>query len=77
MMSGATLLRSACVGLLLAALTAGAMAIGSPDVLFVPGRPRYRYVLMRDPDGKVTGFAQRREAWDLVWTRIAAPKPGG
>jgi len=48
----------------------------APDVLFVPGRPRYRYVILRDPDGKVTGFAQRREAWDLVWTRVPAPKPG-
>lgn len=41
----------------------------APDVLFVPGRPRYRYVFLRDADGKVTGFAQRREAWDLVWKR--------
>ena len=41
----------------------------APDVLFVPGRPRYRYVILRGPDGKVTGFAQRREAWDVVWTR--------
>ncbi len=46
----------------------------APDVLFVPGRPRDRYVILRDPDGRVTGFAQRREAWDLVWTRVAAPK---
>lgn len=41
----------------------------APDVLFVPGQPRYRYVFLRDPSGKVTGFAQRREAWDLVWKR--------
>lgn len=41
----------------------------APDVLFVPGRPRYRYVFLRNPEGKVTGFAQRREAWDLVWKR--------
>ncbi len=47
----------------------------APDVFFVSGRPRYRYVFLRDADGKVTGFAQRREAWDLVWKRIgAAPK---
>ncbi len=46
------------------------------DVFFVPGRPRYRYVFLRDPEGKITGFAQRREAWDLVWKRIGpAPKP--
>ena len=41
----------------------------APDVLFVPGRPRYRYVFQRDHDGRITGFAQRREAWDLVWRR--------
>ena len=46
----------------------------APDVLFVPGRPRYRYVFLRDAAGKVTGFAQRREAWDLVWKR--APPSG-
>ena len=40
-----------------------------PDVLFVSGKPRYRYVILRDADGRITGFAQRREAWDLVWTR--------
>lgn len=46
----------------------------APDVLFVPGRPRYRYVFLRDAGGKVTGFAQRREAWDLLWKRT--PPPG-
>ena len=40
-----------------------------PDVLFLPGRPRYRYIFLRGPDGKITGMAQRREAWDLVWER--------
>ena len=44
----------------------------APDVLFVPGRPRYRYVFLRGADGKVTGFAQRREAWDLVWKRVVS-----
>jgi hypothetical protein len=39
------------------------------DVLFVPGRPRYRKVFRRDADGWVVDFAERREAWDLVWTR--------
>lgn len=47
----------------------------APDVLFVPGKPRYRYVFLRDASGKITGFAQRREAWDLVWERVKA-KPG-
>ena len=44
----------------------------APDVLFVPGKPRYRYVFLRDADRRITGFAQRREAWDLVWTRAGA-----
>ena len=48
----------------------------APDVLFVPGRPRYRYVFLRDADGRIVGFAQRREAWDLVWKRSdAGPTP--
>ncbi len=41
-----------------------------PDMLFVRGRPRYRKVFLRGPDGRITGFAERREAWDLVWTRL-------
>ncbi len=41
------------------------------DVLFVPGRPRYRFVFLRDARGQITGFAERREAWDLVWKRAA------
>jgi len=44
----------------------------APDVLFVPGKPRYRYVFLRDASGKITGFAQRREAWDLVWEKVEA-----
>jgi len=44
----------------------------APDVLFVPGKVRYRYVVLRDGSGKVTGLAQRREAWDLVWDRVLA-----
>ena len=40
------------------------------DVLFVPGKPRYRKVFLRGADGHITGFAERREAWDLVWTRV-------
>ncbi len=46
----------------------------APDVLFVPGSTRYRYVFRRGADGKITGFAQRREAWDLIWTRTGPPK---
>jgi Domain of unknown function (DUF4440) len=42
----------------------------APDVLFVPGKPRYRKVFLRSPQGRVTGFAERREAWDLNWARL-------
>ncbi|HEV2853811.1 MAG TPA: DUF4440 domain-containing protein [Thermoanaerobaculia bacterium] len=40
------------------------------DVLFVPGKPRYRKVFQRGSGGHITGFAERREAWDLVWKRV-------
>jgi len=41
-----------------------------PDMLFVGGKPRYRKVFLRGPDGRITGFAERREAWDIIWTRL-------
>jgi hypothetical protein len=40
------------------------------DMLFVPGKPRVRKIFLRDPEGRITGFVDRREAWDLTWTRI-------
>ena len=48
-----------------------ALKAEAPDVLFVPGKPRYRYVLLRDAQGRITGLAQRREAWDIVWKRVS------
>lgn len=39
------------------------------DMLFNPGRPRYRYIFMRDAHGRVDRLIQRREAWDMVWVR--------
>lgn len=42
----------------------------APDVLFVPGQPRYRKIFQRGADGKITGFVERREAWDILWKRI-------
>jgi len=42
----------------------------APDVLFVPGKLRYRKIVSRDSEGKVTGFVDRREAWGLVWTKV-------
>ena len=41
----------------------------APDVLFVPGKPRYRKIFRRAAAGQVTGFFERREAWDLDWKR--------
>jgi hypothetical protein len=39
------------------------------DVFFVPGSPRYRYLVERDRSGQVAAIIQRREAWDLRWVR--------
>ena len=39
------------------------------DVLFSPGRPRYRYLFMRDAAGRVDRMIERREGWDIEWTR--------
>lgn len=44
----------------------------SGDVFFTPGRPRTRRIFLRAPDGHVSGFADRREGTDLVWTRVAS-----
>jgi len=47
----------------------------SGDVFFTPGRPRTRRIFTRDADGRVSGFADRREGTDLAWTRVEAPAP--
>lgn len=44
----------------------------SGDVFFTPGRPRTRRIFTRASDGQVSGFADRREGIDLIWTRVAA-----
>ena len=54
---------------------AEALKAEAPDVLFVPGKPRYRKVFQRGADSRIKGFAERREAWDLEWSRL--PDPGG
>ena len=43
----------------------------SGDVFFTPGHPRTRRIFLRAPDGRVAGFADRREGTDLVWARAA------
>ena len=40
------------------------------DVLFIPGQPRIRKIFQRDEHGKITGFVDRRESWDLVWKKV-------
>jgi len=46
------------------------LRLESPDVFFVPGEPRLRYLFQRDAKGRVSGFLQRRESWDLPWKRV-------
>jgi hypothetical protein len=46
------------------------LRLESADVFFIPGEPRLRYLFQRDAAGRVTGFLQRRESWDLVWKRV-------
>ena len=41
----------------------------APDVFFIPGDPRIRKIFQRDASGKVTGFVERRESWDIVWMK--------
>ncbi len=43
--------------------------VEASDVLFIPGQPRSRKIFLRGPDGKVTGFVDRREARDVPWTK--------
>ena len=45
------------------------LRVEARDVLFVPGQPRSRKIFLRDDRGRITGFADRREARDVVWTR--------
>jgi Domain of unknown function (DUF4440) len=46
------------------------LRVEAPDVLFTPGQPRYRRIIQRDAQGRITGFLERREAWDLSWKRL-------
>jgi Domain of unknown function (DUF4440) len=39
------------------------------DYFFVPGQPRLRKVFQRDGTGRITGFVERRESWDIAWRR--------
>jgi hypothetical protein len=49
------------------------LRVEARDVLFVPGQPRSRKIFARDAGGRVTQFADRREARDVMWRKQAAP----
>lgn len=40
-----------------------------PDVFFVAGQPRTRRIFVRDAQGKIVGFVDRREGEDIRWTK--------
>jgi ketosteroid isomerase-like protein len=42
----------------------------TPDVFFIAGDPRIRKIFQRDASGKITGFVERRESWDIAWVKI-------
>jgi hypothetical protein len=46
------------------------LQVEARDVMFVAGQPRSRKIFGRDATGKVTQFADRREARDVVWPRL-------
>jgi hypothetical protein len=41
------------------------------DVFFIKGDPRIRKIFQYDASGKVTGFIERRESWDIVWNKVS------
>jgi hypothetical protein len=40
------------------------------DVFFAAGQPRTRRIFLRDEQGKVTGFVDRREGEDVRWSKL-------
>ncbi len=44
------------------------------DLFFEPGEPRTRRIFMRDAQGVITGFVDRREARDIAWRKTDAAK---
>jgi ketosteroid isomerase-like protein len=41
------------------------------DVFFIKGDPRIRQIFQYDATGRVTGFIERRESWDIVWNKAS------
>ena len=39
------------------------------DVFFAKGDNRIRDIFQRDATGRITGFVERRESWDIVWEK--------
>jgi ketosteroid isomerase-like protein len=42
----------------------------APDVFFIAGDPRIRKIFQRDASGRITGFVERRESWDIGWLKV-------
>lgn len=42
----------------------------APDVFFIPGDPRIRKIFQRNAAGRIAGFVERRESWDIVWLKM-------
>jgi ketosteroid isomerase-like protein len=40
------------------------------DVFFIKDDPRIRKIFQYDATGRVTGFIERRESWDIVWNKL-------
>lgn len=51
--------------------TAEPFRVEAPDLLFIPGKPRFRYLMQRDAGGRVSGFIERREGENIVWTKTS------
>jgi ketosteroid isomerase-like protein len=41
------------------------------DVFFIKGDPRILKIFQYDATGRVTGFVERRESWDIVWNKVS------
>lgn len=46
------------------------LSVEAADVMFVAGQPRSRKIFLRSPQGRVTGFVDRRDGRDVPWTRV-------
>lgn len=42
----------------------------APDVFFIPGRPRERWIFQRDAGGRIVALLHRREGHDIKWAKV-------